>query len=239
MRTIIDDGNFYDQLKLFAKFTRLAGFQGLIICLDGMANLYKLANSQARASNYEQILRILNDCLQGSVEGLGVVMAGTPDFLLDPRRGLYSYQALQSRLGQNPYAKNGLVDFSSPILRLGNLTPEDLYVLLFKLRDVFAWGDSGKYLVPDEGLQAFMEHCAKRIGEAYFRTPRTTIVAFLNFLAILDRNPGTEWRAILGDLLVEKDQGPPPDNLDSSDHVAKQPGDGEVGQVGELGGSPS
>ncbi len=207
VRGIIDDSSFYDQLKLFARFVRLAGYSGLLVCLDEMVNLYKLSNSQARNANYEQILRILNDSLQGSAEGVGFLLGGTPEFVLDPRRGLYSYQALQSRLAENTFAKDGLSDFSGPVLRLANLSPENFLVLLEKLRHVYAYGDPAKYLVPDEALPAFMDHCQKRIGEAYFRTPRTTITSFINLLAILDQNSTANWREMLGQVPVEKDLG--------------------------------
>jgi hypothetical protein len=197
VRTIIDDSNFYDQLKLFARFCRLAGFAGLLVCLDELVNLYKLANTQARNANYEQVLRILNDALQGSCEGLGFIMGGTPDLLFDTRRGLYSYPALQSRLAENAFATGGLVDFTGPVIRLANLSPEDIFVLLTKLRHVCASGDPAKYLVPDEALLAFMEHCAGKVGDAYFRTPRTTIKEFINLLAVLEQNPGVEWSQLV------------------------------------------
>jgi hypothetical protein len=208
VRTIIDDASFYDHLKLMARFVRYAGFQGMFVMLDEMVNLYKLANTQARNANYEQILRILNDCLQGSVSGLGVLMGGTPDFLMDTRRGLYSYQALQSRLAENAFATGSLVDYTSPVLRLSSLSAEDLYVLLTKLRHVFASGDPTRYLMPDEGLHAFMEHCARRIGESYFRTPRTTITAFVNLLAVLEQNPQASWQQLLGQVQVSADTDP-------------------------------
>lgn len=208
VRTIVDDAAVYDQLKLFARFVRLAGFEGLLICLDEMVNLYKLANTQARNSNYEQLLRILNDSLQGTAEGLGFVLGGTPEFLMDTRRGLYSYPALQSRLAENTFAKQqGLVDFTGPVVRLASLSPEDFFVLLQKLRHVYALGEPSKYLLPDEALPAFMEHCQKRIGEAYFRTPRTTITAFINLLAVIEQNPNAGWREILGQVELEKDAG--------------------------------
>jgi hypothetical protein len=207
VRTIVDDASIYDQLKLLGRFVRLAGYGGLMICLDELVNLYKLANTQARQSNYEQILRILNDSLQGSATGMGFVLGGTPDFLLDTRRGLYSYPALQSRLVENSFATGGLVDLSGPIIRLSNLTPEDFFVLLQKIRDVYAFGDSERYLIPDEAISAFMKHCSERLGDSYFRTPRTTITAFVNLLAVLDQNPGTEWQTLLGGLDVEKDCG--------------------------------
>ena len=208
VRTIIDDDQMYDHLKLFARFVHLAGFGGLLICLDELVNLYKLANRQARDSNYEQILRILNDVLQGNTEGIGILMGGTPEFLLDTRRGLYSYPALQSRLAENSFAAQaGLTDYSGPVLRLTSLTQEDFYVLLQRVRHVFAYGDSEKYLLPDEGIAAYMAHTAKRLGEAYFRTPRTTITAFLGLLAVLEQHPDTDWRALVGAVHVEADNG--------------------------------
>lgn len=208
VRNIIDDDQIYDYLKLFARFFRIAGFAGLLICLDELVNLYKLANRQARDTNYEQILRILNDVLQGATEGIGFLLGGTPEFLLDSRRGLYSYPALQRRLAENAFsAQSGLVDYSGPVLRLTSLTPEDFYVLLQKLRHVFAFGDSSKYLLPDEGIEAFMAHTAKRLGEAYFRTPGTTITAFLGLLALLEQHPGAEWRPLIGAVHIEADNG--------------------------------
>lgn len=155
VRTIVDDSSVYDQLKLMGRFVRLAGYNGLLVCLDELVNLYKMANAQARTSNYEQLLRMLNDSLQGTAVGLGFVLGGTPEFLMDTRRGLYSYSALQSRLAQNTFATDGLVDFSGPVVRLSSLTAEDFYVLLGKVRHVYAGGDAAKYLLP-EGVQNFV-----------------------------------------------------------------------------------
>ena len=208
VRTIVSDANVYDQLKLFARFVRLAGYGGLLIVLDELVNLYKLANTQARNSNYEQILRILNDVLQGTAEGMGVLLGGTPEFLLDTRRGLYSYSALQSRLAQNQFATNGLVDYSGPVLSLSQLTKEDLYVLLANIRNVYALGETTKYLVPDEALEAFMHHCSARIGDAYFRTPRNTITAFVSLLSVLEQNAEANWRELLGAVNIAADRNP-------------------------------
>lgn len=223
VRSIVDDSEVYDQLKLMARFVRLAGFAGLLVGLDELVNLYKLANTQARNANYEQILRILNDSLQGTAVGLGFVLGGTPEFLLDTRRGLYSYPALQSRLVQNTFASDGLVDFSGPVVRLSSLTPEDFYVLLQKIRFVYAFGEADKFLVPDQGIFSFMEHCSKRIGDTYFRTPRTTITAFINMLAVLEQNPGAAWQDLLGGIEVAADTGGVADqqvDADDSDEFA-------------------
>jgi len=198
VRSIISDSSFYDSLKLMSLFVRQAGYSGLLVNLDEMVNLFKLNSTQARTSNYEQILRILNDCLQGSAEYLGFLLGGTPEFLLDSRKGLYSYDALQTRLAENTFAKQaGVIDYTSPAMHLASLTPEELYILLKNLRHVFALGDPEQYLVPDEALEGFLRHCSEKIGDAYFRTPRNTIKAFVDILAILDQNDNLKWNDMI------------------------------------------
>ncbi len=204
VRTIIHDANVYDHLKLLALFVRKAGYRGLVVSLDELVNLYKLTSSRARNSNYEQILRILNDVLQGTARHLGFMLGGTPEFLMDTRRGLYSYEALQSRLAENTFARDGLVDLAGPVVRLASLTPEDMFVLLANIRRV-VFGDDSTF--PDEALTAFMAHCSKRIGNAYFQTPRTTVTAFVNLLSVLEQNPGTDWHGLIGGVEISKDFG--------------------------------
>lgn len=206
VREIINDAALYDQLKLLARFTRLAGYKGLLICLDELVNLYKLANPQARNGNYEQILRILNDLEQGNVEGLGFVLGGTPEFLTDPRRGLYSYPALQSRLAENPYARDGLIDLTGPVIRLDNLSRDQFSQLLGKLSQVYQDAEPTRVLLPDAGIPAFIAHSEQRLGEATFRTPRTTIKAFVGLLAVLEQNEGADWRVLLEQTEVEAEQ---------------------------------
>ena len=205
VRTIVNDAVVYDQLKLLALFVREAGYEGLVVSLDEMVNLYKLASSQARQSNYEQILRILNDVLQGSAQYVGFMLGGTPEFLMDTRRGLYSYQALQSRLAENTFARDGIIDLSGPVIRLNNLTAEDMFVLLVNIRRVMQDEDNA---IPDEALNAFMSHCSSRIGDAYFRTPRNTVKEFVNMLSVLAQNPDTDWRSLIGSVNLAEDDGP-------------------------------
>ena len=188
-------------------FVRQAGYSGLLVNLDEMVNLYKLNSTQARTSNYEQILRILNDCLQGSAENIGFLLGGTPEFLLDPRRGLYSYEALQSRLAENSFAKKaGVIDYSSPALHLSSLTPEELFILLKNLRNVFAGGDTTKYLIDDNVLKTFLNHCSQKIGDAYFRTPRNTIKAFIDLLAVLEQNPTIVLETLIGEIMIKEEE---------------------------------
>lgn len=223
VRTIIDDDSVYDSLKSLACLTKVAGYAGLLVMFDEMVNIYKLQSSQSRNQNFEQILRIVNDSLQGNTANIGFVMCGTPEFLMDTRRGLYSYEALQSRLAENRFAAGGLVDLSGPIIKLQSLTPEDLLVLLSNIRMVFAAGETSRFLVPDDALTAFMDHCNRRIGEAYFRTPRTTVKAFVQMLAVLDQNPGAKWQELLGDVQIAAD-----DHAQDIVHGdGAQPGDGD------------
>lgn len=205
-------------------FVRQAGYQGLLVNLDELVNLYKLNSKQARTSNYEQILRMLNDCLQGSAEHLGFLLGGTPEFLTDTNKGLYSYEALQSRLAENSFASQaGVIDYSASVLRLANLTPEELYILLRNLRHVFAVGDTAAYLLPDDALVAFLQHCNKSVGEAYFRTPRNTIKAFIDLLAVLEQNPDMNWQTLLGSIALEPEK---PSDMDDGALPAGDAADG-------------
>lgn len=205
VRTFIDDASVYDHLKLYSAFVCEAGYKGLLISLDELVNLYKLSNSQARNANYEQILRILNDILQGSAENIGLILGGTPEFLFDTRRGLYSYEALQSRLAQNTFARDGFVDLSGPVMQLQSLTPEDLFVLLANVRRVYGTGVFSAPNLPDDALHAFMHHCSKRIGDAYFRTPRNTVTAFVNLLSVLEQNADATWQDMLDQVDIPPD----------------------------------
>lgn len=204
VRAIVEDNNVYDHIKLLARFVTQAGYKGLLVNLDEVVNLYKLPSQRARSSNYEQVLRILNDCLQGSAESLGFLLGGTPEFLMDQRKGLYSYEALHSRLAENTFAQiANVVDYHSPILMLQNLSPEEIYVLLCNIRNVFAGGNKDKYILPDEALKAFLEHCSKNIGDAYFRTPRNTIKAFVDLLSIVEQNPDLSWQSLIGNIKID------------------------------------
>lgn len=209
IREFISDSSFYNTLKLYSVLVRKAGYKGLLICVDEMVNLYKIPNSLSRKANYEEILSMLNNTLQGSFSNIGFIMGGTPEFLTDNIRGLYSYEALKSRLSENSFSKQlGVTDYNSVVLRLASLTKEELYLLLTNLRHVFASGNEEKYLVPDEALLAFLHHCSNKIGESYFRTPRTTIKSFLDLLSILEQYPNYKWSDMISSMEVQKDVEP-------------------------------
>jgi hypothetical protein len=203
VRTIIDDDSWYDFIKLFGQFTRIAGYAGVLLCIDELVVLsHRLANASARNNNYEAILRILNDCLSGHASGIGILFAGTPDCLEDRRRGIFSYEALATRLAPNQFATAGVKDYSSPVIRLDNLTPEDNFLLLSNIRNVHSLGDASKHLVPDEGIVKCLEFCQARLGASYFQTPRNTAKTFVGLLRVLEQNPEKPWNEVLtGDMV--------------------------------------
>jgi hypothetical protein len=204
VRRIIDDENFYDSLKLLAAFSIKAGHAGVLVNIDEMVVLsHRLPSARARQTNYESLLTILNDCLQGSVRGLGFMMAGTDECLEDKRRGLYSYEALRSRLAENRLVGAGVVDFSGPVVRLQNLAPEELLVLLRNVRNVHAYGDPAKYIVPDDALLAVLKKASETLGAQYYKTPRDIVRSFVGLLNVLEQNPNRQWQEFLNQDLVK------------------------------------
>jgi len=193
-----------------AAFVRKAGFGGLLVNLDEMVVLsHRLPSSRARQANYEALLTLLNDCFQGNARGLGFLFAGTDECLEDKRRGLFSYEALRSRLEENPLARQqGLVDLSGPVIRLRPLTPEDLFVLLKNIAFVHASGNPAKIIVPDEGIIATLQKANETLGAEYFRTPRDVVRSFVGLLNLLEQNPGKTWQELLGANTFQKSSAP-------------------------------
>lgn len=198
VRAIIDDDSWYDYVKLLAEFVRLLGYRGLVVVIDEAVNLYKITNTTSRNNNYEKFLTIVNDTLQGRAAGLGVVVAGTPRFLEDERRGLFSYEALKSRLQPGRFSGNGWVDLASPVIRLNALSNEEILLLLKRLRELHAAHYGTSVPVSDTDLVAFMEEVLNQLGASEFLTPRDVIRDFIGVLNLLQQNPTTTIGEILG-----------------------------------------
>ena len=190
VKVIISDENFYDYIKLFAHFTKLAGYSGLIVNIDELAVLARL-KLNARNKNLERILNIINDSLQGSAEYLEFIFGGTPEFLEDRQRGLYSYGALQSRLASNPFEKQGMKDLTGPVIKLDLLSQEELFVLFIKIRNIFADFDESKYLVNENDISHFMQWLYSHLGAESFLSPRNSIKSFIGLLSQLQNYPNT------------------------------------------------
>lgn len=189
VRVIVDDDSWYDYVKLLARFVTSIGYQGMVILLDEVVNLYKISHSLSRQSNYEKLLTMFNDTMQGKAENLGIVVGGTPQFVEDARRGLYSYEALRSRLAESRFLQAGLRYTSSPILRLQPLTHEELYVLLTRLQDVYAAHFQQEISLSAAELTAFLQEAVNRLGAEQMLTPREIIRDFITVLNLLRQNP--------------------------------------------------
>ncbi len=189
--SIVEDETWYDALKLMAAFLRVAGYKGLLVCLDEAVNLYKITHTPTREANYEKLLTIFNDCMQGRLNGLGFLMGGTPQFVEDTRRGLFSYEALRSRLAANRYAKEGLVDTTGPVLQLATLTPEEIYALLTRIQAIHGEHYGWQPAITAEELLAFLQEQVGRMGADALLTPREVIRDFVGLLNVMQQNPGT------------------------------------------------
>lgn len=195
---VIGDDDWYDYLKILATFLVGAGYKGLVILLDEMVNLYKIPNAVSRQYSYEKVLTMYNDTLQGKAHHLGIIMSGTPQAVEDRRRGLYSYEALRSRLTQGRFSQDGLVDMLAPVIRLEPLTHEELLVLVEKLADIHAGLFGYQRKITQAELVRFLETEYGRVGADTHLTPREVIRDFVEMLDILSQNPGVTVEQLLG-----------------------------------------
>lgn len=194
----ICDDNWYDYLKLFARFLKGAGYEGMLVLIDELVNLYKIPNSITRQYNYEKILTMYNDTLQGKAHYLGIIMGGTPQSIEDRRRGVYSYEALRSRLSEGRFAREGLSDMLAPVIHLNPLTYEELLVLIEKLADIHAGYFGYERRLSTEDLVRFLEIEFGRVGADTHLTPREVIRDFIELLDILCQNPEMGMEELLG-----------------------------------------
>lgn len=208
IRTIIDSDNFYDYLKVFAIFFRKIGYSGFTVCLDEAAYLYTITNSVSRKNNYEAILSIINDCLQGKAAHIGFIFGGTPEFLEDQRRGLFSYEALRSRLAGNRFLGEGLQDFTGPVIKLSSLTAEEIFVLLQKIREIHQSQAAAPVKMTDQDIHSYMEETLRRMGAREFTTPRELVREFVNLSNLLDQYPEKTWQEIVMGLPAPKEDQP-------------------------------
>ena len=189
---IISDSDWYEYLKLFAAFFRQAGYAGLMIMIDELVNIFKIPNAISRQYNYEKILTMYNDTLQGKAKYLGIIMCGTPQAIEDRRRGVYSYEALRSRLATGKFVQNGARDMYAPVIKLQPLTAEEMLVLTEKLADMHANLYGYERTITDDDLAQFIKIEYARVGADTNITPREIIRDFIELLDIVWQNPDTK-----------------------------------------------
>ena len=194
---IITDDDWYDYLKIFAVFFRLAGYAGMMIMIDELVNIYKIPNSITRQYNYEKLLTMYNDTLQGRARYLGILMGATPQALEDKRRGIYSYEALRSRLAEGRFSRPGARDLLAPVIRLEPLTAEEMLVLCEKLAEMHAGLYGGSRSVTTENLVDFIKTEYARIGADQNITPREVIRDFIELMDLLYQHPDMSLSSLL------------------------------------------
>ena len=194
---VITDDDWYEYLKIFAAFLKQAGYNGMLVLIDELVNIYKIPNAITRQYNYEKILTMYNDAMQGKAQHIGFILCGTPQCMEDPRRGVYSYEALRSRLAEGHFSGEHK-DLLSPVIRLLPLTNEEMLVLIEKLADIHAGLYEYKQIVTQQDMVDFIEIEFSRIGADTHITPREVIRDFIEVLDIVYQNPGMKVRTLLG-----------------------------------------
>ena len=194
---VITDDDWYEYLKLFAAFLKQAGYTGMLVLIDELVNIYKIPNAITRQYNYEKILTMFNDAMQGKAQHIGFILCGTPQCMEDPRRGVYSYEALRSRLAEGHFSGEHK-DLLSPVIRLLPLTNEEMLILVEKLADIHAELYGYTQIVTGQDMIDFIEIEFSRIGADTHITPREVIRDFIEVLDIVYQNPGISVRALLG-----------------------------------------
>lgn len=194
---IITDDDWYDYLKLFAVFFRLAGYKGMMIMIDELVNIFKIPNSITRQYNYEKMLTMYNDTLQGKAKYIGIIMGATPQAVEDKRRGVYSYEALRSRLAEGKFSRPGTRDLLAPVIRLEPLTAEEMLILCEKLSDMHASLYGYGRTLTTEDLAVFIKIEFERVGADLNITPREVIRDFIELLDLLYQHPGMSVSALL------------------------------------------
>jgi len=218
VREVINDLNYYDMLKNFCKLFVSMGYSSFMVNLDEAINLYKISTSIMREKNYEKIMTIYNDCFQGKVTNLFFNFAGTKEVLENERRGLFSYNALKSRLETNKFETAELRDFAQPVIRLMPLDHNEIFVLLKKLKAIFDYNYKTEINIGDGDIQQFMEELFNKPGASEFLTPREVIRDFLNILNIIRQNPTVDKKKLFGELEIS-DERPNEVSLDGIEEL--------------------
>lgn len=194
---IITDDDWYEYIKLFAFFLKQAGYNGMLILIDELVNIYKIPHSITRQYNYEKILTMYNDTLQGKAKYLGIIMCGTPQCIEDTRRGIYSYEALRSRLSEGRFGRDDMKDMLAPVIKLVPLTYEEMLILIEKLADIHSQLFDYEQTITEEDMVNFIKIEYGRIGANKNITPREVIRDFIELLNIVYQNPTVNMTELL------------------------------------------
>ena len=219
---IIDDDNWYDFIKLWAVLSKKIGYRGLVVFIDECVNLYKIPNRISRENNYEKILSMFNDTLQGRAPGLDIIFGGTPQFLEDTRRGLFSYEALRSRLCDSRFALDGFKNLIGPVIRLRRLSDDELFALIQRVTVLYSQYYNWECTVSNEDRLKFLNICLSRAGADSMITPREMLRDYMTVLNILMQNPEAKFDDVVGShVKLTTDTQKEEDNSEESDKTAQ------------------
>ncbi|MBO5648451.1 MAG: ATP-binding protein [Clostridia bacterium] len=227
--SIIDDDNWYDYIKLWAVFFRRIGYRGFVVMIDECVNLYKITNRISRENNYEKILSMFNDTLQGKAEGLALLLGGTPQFLEDTRRGLFSYEALRSRLAEGQFNGVGAGNITAyknmigPVIRLRRLSDDEMLALIARIARLHGQNYGWDVRVTTEDMTAFLRLCLARAGADAMITPREIIRDFCTVLNILLQNPDASFADVVGQGVVTLRHAPGAGEEEASSEADPEP----------------
>ena len=209
--SVPDDDNWYDFIKLWAVYSRAAGYKGLVVMLDECVNLYKITNRISRENNYEKILSMFNDTLSARAEGLLMLFSGTPQFLEDGRRGLFGYEALRSRLCDSRFATAEIGSVSGPVIRLRKLSDDEMLALLLRVKHLHEQMYEDSPALTPEMIETFYRECTRRTGAEELLTPREMIRDFLFVLDAMREDKSLDFFRLLS-LRVTQEQSVPADD---------------------------
>lgn len=204
---IIDDENWYDFLKLWACLVRRMGYRGLVVFIDECVNLYKITHRVSRENNYEKILAMFNDTLQGRAPGLELILGGTPQFLEDPRRGLFGYEALRSRLCDSRFSTEGFKNLIGPVIRLRRLSDDELFALIVRVTKLHGKNYNWEPRITTDEMVAFLKICLERAGADTMITPREMLRDYMTVLNILMQNENVRFSDIAGTVTLKTADG--------------------------------
>jgi len=204
---VIDDSNWYDMIKIWSGIVKSLGYKGLIVFIDEGVILYKLQNKVSRANNYERLLTMFNDIMQGKTQYMSIYVCGTPEFIEDPNRGLYSYEALRSRLVAGRY-ENGFDNYLGPIINLKPLTNEEVFVLLKTIKDLHEQRYEYKSQITDDMLETYLRTVMSNVVSTAMITPREITRDLISLLDTMHQNGDLNFMDLIEGRLVKADDNP-------------------------------
>ncbi len=214
--TLVDDSDWYEIIKLWTRLFVTLGYKGMVVFLDEAVVLYKLQNKVSRSNNYERLLTMFNDIMQGKSSYLSMYVCGTPEFIQDPNRGLYSYEALKSRLVSGRY-ETGYDNYLGPVINLRPLSNEEIFVLLRTVKGLHEQRYGYTSDIDDRKLEIYLKTVLSGSVSSSMLTPREITRDLISLLDTLHQNPQATFEQLVQGRKVANDRNPDDDIIEDLD----------------------